>query len=262
MAGLIDTGISYRKQAGAAMAAAARGENEIANANRKLNAAEKAGKWNAAGQGLGMGYTAYQTGLLGKAATKMGASKPVIDALTPSPPTAPVPTTGPTGQEQMLSQPAPATSTQGGQTVADAMDSGEIPSGTLSSVADAPLPAEAATSAGEAATAGEAAATGGNVTSMGGTLGGAINGAASGFASGMASGGLGTAIGGGIGGGLGGAIGGTIASPLTLAGTAANAVGATGVGTALTGAGEAITAAATTAGSAALEGLASLIMAF
>lgn len=253
MAGLIDTGINYRKQANAAFGQVAKNAAELANANRRLNAADKAGKLNAAGQGLGMGYMAYESGLLGKGAAKMGMSKGVVDALTPTPPT--TPTVGPTVQDQMLSQPAPTTSGPGGQTVGDAMESGEMPSGTLSSAADAPLPTEAAT------TATEAGAAGGNVTSLGGPLGGAINGAASGFASGMASGGLGTGIAGGVGGGLGGAVGGTIAAPLQLAGTAANAISA-GSGAELLAAGSDIAAGGATAGAGALEGLATLIAAF
>lgn len=107
MAGLIDTGINYRKQANAALGQAARGANEVANFNRKMDAADKAGKWNAAGQGLGMGFMSYESGLLGKGAAKLGMSKPIVDALTPTPPEAPVPTPGATPTPPAGTTPAP-----------------------------------------------------------------------------------------------------------------------------------------------------------
>lgn len=107
MAGLIDTGINYRKQANAALGQAAKGANEVANFNRRMDAAEKAGKWNAAGQGLGMGYMGYESGLLGKGAAKLGMSKPIVDALTPTPPEAPVPTPGATPTPPAGTTPAP-----------------------------------------------------------------------------------------------------------------------------------------------------------
>jgi len=88
MAGLIDLGINYRKQAMDAMGGVAQRETERQNFNRKMAAQEKAAKCNAAGQGLGMGYMAYNSGALGKAADVVlpeGASKAgILDFLTPA----------------------------------------------------------------------------------------------------------------------------------------------------------------------------------
>lgn len=84
MPGLIDTGINYRKQANAAFGEAAKGAMERENANRKLKAAEKAGAWNAAGQGVGLTAGAYESGALGEGAQALGASPEVVGALTPS----------------------------------------------------------------------------------------------------------------------------------------------------------------------------------
>lgn len=278
MAGLIDTGINYRKQANAAFGQVAKNAAEIANANRKLSAAEKAGKLNAAGQGLGMGYMAYESGLLGKGAEKLGMSKDVVSALTPTPtptPTTPGGTT--TVAEDMAAKPLTAPVTPGTPTTGDAMFSGEMPGGNLSAAADVakamdPSVATSAvtTNAGNATnianTAGQTAntasqavntasqateaASGAAPTGGLGTIGGAIEG----FGSGMAAGG----VAGGVGGGIGGAIGGTVASPLAAAGGLANMAGLTGVGSTLTGAASTISGATATAGAE----LAALIMAF
>lgn len=272
MAGLIDTGINYRKQANAAFGQVAKNAAEIANANRKLSAAEKAGKFNAAGQGLGMGYMAYESGLLGKGAQGLGAGKGVVDALTPGGDVAGAVnelTVAPNYSASALKSatdsatqlglgqgPGAIQGPEGAKSVVDVANA--LDPSLASNAANA---ANTATNATQGASSAGTAATGGNVTSMGGTLGGAINGAASGFASGMASGGLGTGIAGGVGGGLGGAVGGTIAAPLQLAGTVANAVSA-GSGAELLAAGSDIAAGAATAGAGALEGLAGLIMAF
>lgn len=276
MAGLIDTGISYRKQANAAFGQVAKNAAELANANRKLKAAEKAGAWNAAGQGLGMGYMAYESGMLGKGAEKLGMSKDVVNALTPTPtPTPTTPGGSTTVAEDMAAKPLTTPVTPTTPTTGDAMFSGEAPGGNLSAAADVakamdPSVATSAvtTNAGNAATnatntVGQAteAVSGSAPTGGLGTIGGAIEG----FGSGMAAGG----VAGGIGGGIGGAIGGTVASPLAAAGSLANMAGLTGVGSTLTGAAGTISGGASAAGtaiaggaSAALEGLGALIMAF
>lgn len=83
MAGLIDIGIDQRNQANAAFAQVAQQETDRANFNRQMNAQRKAGEWNAAGQGVGLGAVAYSTGALGNVADKLGASYTLQNALKP-----------------------------------------------------------------------------------------------------------------------------------------------------------------------------------
>ena len=86
MAGLIDLGIDYKRQANAGFGEVSKARTEQALFNRKMNAQNKAGAYQAAGTGLGLGYTAYQNGMLGKAAETLKASPEVVKALTPTPP--------------------------------------------------------------------------------------------------------------------------------------------------------------------------------
>jgi hypothetical protein len=74
MAGLIDVGINQRDQANAAFNQVAQQETDRANFNRRMNAEEKAGRWNAAGQGVGLSMVAGNKGLLGNSAKPNGAS--------------------------------------------------------------------------------------------------------------------------------------------------------------------------------------------
>lgn len=85
MAGLIDLGIDYKRQANAGFGEVSKARTEQALFNRKMNAQNKAGAYNAAGTGLGLGYMAYQNGMLGKAAETLNASPEVVKALTPTP---------------------------------------------------------------------------------------------------------------------------------------------------------------------------------
>ena len=85
MAGLIDLGINYKRQANAGFGEVSKARTEQALFNRKMNAQNKAGAYNAAGTGLGLGYMAYQNGMLGKAAETLNASPEVVKALTPTP---------------------------------------------------------------------------------------------------------------------------------------------------------------------------------
>ena len=89
MAGLIDLGIDYKRQANAGFGEVSKARTEQALFNRKMNAQNKAGAYQAAGTGLGLGYTAYQNGMLGKAAETLKASPEVVKALTPTPPPPP-----------------------------------------------------------------------------------------------------------------------------------------------------------------------------
>lgn len=96
MAGLIDLGIDYKRQANAGFGEVSKARTEQALFNRKMNAQNKAGAYQAAGTGLGLGYTAYQNGMLGKAAETLKASPEVVKALTPTPEPPTTPTPAPT----------------------------------------------------------------------------------------------------------------------------------------------------------------------
>jgi hypothetical protein len=85
MAGLIDLGINYKRQANAGFGEVSKARTEQALFNRKMNAQNKSGAYNAAGTGLGLGYMAYQNGMIGKAAETLNASPEVVKALTPTP---------------------------------------------------------------------------------------------------------------------------------------------------------------------------------
>lgn len=283
--GLIDLGVRYRGQAMDTMGAVARRETERVNFNRKLAAQEKAAKWNAAGQGVGLGYMGYQTGALGKAAETVGASPGVVDFLTPAK----------SGAETAAANAAQ----QGGNAIeatkvlnTPGLPSGYAPEpGSLSNVpmpagsGATPAPAPAPAAGGSAATVGGGqAASAPTLGSMAegvgagtGTIGGAISGGSMGATVGTgigtgafgAGGAAGGAVGGAIGGGLGGAIGGTVAAPLSAIGSGLSAMGATTAGGALSGAAGAITGTAAAGGAAAgagvgsaLSSLGALILAF
>lgn len=287
--GLIDLGVRYRGQAMDTMGGIARRETERVNFNRKLAAQEKAGRWNAAGQGLGLGYMGYQTGALGKAAETVGASPGVVDFLTPAKTGAETAAANAAQQGGNAIQATRALNTPGVPSgyAPDPGSLGNVPMPAGSGATPAPTPTPTPTPAvgGGAATtgAGQAASAptlgsmaegtgigtgtiGGAISggSMGGTVGSGIGTAA--FGAGGAAGG---AVGGTIGGGLGGALGGTVAAPLSAMGSGLSAVGATTAGGALSGAAGAITGSAAAGGAAAgagvgsaLSSLGALILAF
>lgn len=281
--GLIDLGVRYRGQAMDTMGGIARRETERVNFNRKLAAQEKAGRWNAAGQGVGLGYMGYQTGALGKAAEAVGASPGVVDFLTPAK----------TGADAAAAHAAQ----QGGNAIqaTKALNTPGLPSGYApdpGSLSNVPMPAGSGATPPPAPAAGGSAATvgGGQAASaptLGsmaegvgagtGTIGGAISGGSMGGTVGAgigtgafgAGGAAGGAVGGAIGGGLGGALGGTVAAPLSALGSGLSAMGATTAGGALSGAAGAITGSAAAGGAAAgagvgsaLSSLGALILAF
>lgn len=64
MAGILETGSALQRAGLATLADVAGQETNRINFNRKIDAQEKAGMGNAAGTALGMGYTAYKSGLM------------------------------------------------------------------------------------------------------------------------------------------------------------------------------------------------------
>lgn len=143
MPGLIDLGIDYRKQANDMFSQVAQDETERLNFNRKMNAERTGAGWNAAGQGVGLGTMAYQSGALGNVANTLGASKGVVDALTPKP-SAGEAGGGETGEGT------------GEMTQGDALMTGDEAGGTISEAAAPGAAGEAATGA-EAGGLGDAA---------------------------------------------------------------------------------------------------------
>jgi len=164
MAGLIDLGIDYKRQANAGFGEVSKARTEQALFNRKMNAQNKAGAYQAAGTGLGLGYTAYQNGMLGKAAETLKASPEVVKALTPTPEPPTTPTPAPTAPPAE-SPPTPAAPTP---PPTEPVVPVEPPPVAAPEIAAPEIAAPEIAGGGEAAAAGgEAAAAGGEAAAAG-----------------------------------------------------------------------------------------------